>query len=584
MPFVLPELEDNPDGWGPLSSPAQFSDLPFAPFEKKAFVGRMADWSARAEQYRERRYRDQRQPQVTNEAFTFQEESQDGFNLVDTQKGPLQQPGWDKGMRGRGRGRGGRFGRGRGFHQAAPMGAEAKFNAKFEKKVVKTAAQSKWKKSMAANNYRRWNDRDPVRIRDASVDVRPEWSVMGQFAFSELGKMTISEVPDGVDVHACGTLQPYDKNYDRINPKQEKKLVQSERAFFKVTTSDDPEIARLADDPAHKDVKVFATDAIVSVIMAAPRSAMGWDIVINKVDGRLFLDKRHGSPIDFVSCNETGNDFMSEDPESINHLGKLTAEATLINQHFSQQVLVDGAGSGSERASSASASAGEAPKPHAFAEPVTPFAAEVGPDDPPAAPVAYRYRLFEMGKPPKEGDDDTRVKMVVRTELDAVAKGKQEEDVFLRLFALNEVDARLTSGIDWRQKLDSQRGAVLATELKNNSCKLAKWTLQAMLASADLIKLGYVSRNHARDNNNHVLLGTQTCKPAEFARQINLNANNAWGILKSIVDVCLQLDEGRYLLLKDPNKPIIRLYTIPLDAFEEEEEAAAEEGGAEEED
>ena len=163
MPFVLPELEDNPDGWGPLSSPAQFSDLPFAPFEKKAFVGRMADWSARAEQYRERRYRDQRQPQVTNEAFTFQEESQEGFNLVDTQKGPLQQPGWDKGMRGRGRGRGGRFGRGRGFHQAAPMGAEAKFNAKFEKKVVKTAAQSKWKKSMAANNYRRWNDRDPVR-------------------------------------------------------------------------------------------------------------------------------------------------------------------------------------------------------------------------------------------------------------------------------------------------------------------------------------------------------------------------------------------------------------------------------------
>jgi len=195
------------------------------------------------------------------------------------------------------------------------------------------------------------------------------------------------------------------------------------------------------------------------------------------------------------------------------------------------------------------------------------------------------------------------------------------------------VDARLTSGIDWRQKLDSQRGAVLATELKNNSCKLAKWTLQAMLASADLIKLGYVSRNHARDNNNHVLLGTQTCKPAEFARQINLNANNAWGILKSIVDVCLKLDEGRYLLLKaraapvashgartsfglcpsgrrphtsrgalpapthartpplppapwpqDPNKPIIRLYTIPLDAFEEEEEAAAEEGGAEEED
>ena len=32
--------------------------------------------------------------------------------------------------------------------------------------------------------------------------------------------------------------------------------------------------------------------------------------------------------------------------------------------------------------------------------------------------------------------------------------------------------------VDWRQKLDTQRGAVLANELKNNACKLAKWTVQ----------------------------------------------------------------------------------------------------------
>ena len=80
----------------------------------------------------------------------------------------------------------------------------------------------------------------------------------------------------------------------------------------------------------------------------------------------------------------------------------------------------------------------------------------------------------------------------------------------MRLYALNEVDAKLTNGIDWRQKLESQRGAVLATELKNNSAKLAKWTLQATLAGADLIKLGYVSRLHSRDAYNHVILGTQS--------------------------------------------------------------------------
>ena len=39
---------------------------------------------------------------------------------------------------------------------------------------------------------------------------------------------------------------------------------------------------------------------------------------------------------------------------------------------------------------------------------------------------------------------------------------------------------RLAHGVDWRQKLDSQRGAVVATELKNNSCKLAKWTVSVI--------------------------------------------------------------------------------------------------------
>ena len=96
--------------------------------------------------------------------------------------------------------------------------------------------------------------------------------------------------------------------------------------------------------------------------------------------------------------------------------------------------------------------------------------------------------------------------------------------------------------------------------------------LQALLAGADLIKLGYVSRVHPKDSFNHVVLGTQTYKPKEFATQINLNINNAWGILKAIIDLCLQLDEGRYLLLKDPNKPVMRLYTVPDNAFTNNEE------------
>ena len=49
---------------------------------------------------------------------------------------------------------------------------------------------------------------------------------------------------------------------------------------------------------------------------------------------------------------------------------------------------------------------------------------------------------------------------------------------------------QLSGGVDWRKKLDSQRGAVLATELKNNSCKIAKWAMAAILAGSHFIKFG----------------------------------------------------------------------------------------------
>ena len=53
---------------------------------------------------------------------------------------------------------------------------------------------------------------------------------------------------------------------------------------------------------------------------------------------------------------------------------------------------------------------------------------------------------------------------------------------------------------DWRKKLESQPGAVLATEMKNNNCKLAKWTVQAVMAGAKLMKIAYVARNNQRNN------------------------------------------------------------------------------------
>ena len=38
--------------------------------------------------------------------------------------------------------------------------------------------------------------------------------------------------------------------------------------------------------------------------------------------------------------------------------------------------------------------------------------------------------------------------------------------------------------------------------------------------------------------------------------------------MKSIVDLCMKLNEGKYALVKDLSKPQVRIYEVPVDAFE----------------
>uniref|UniRef100_A0A3Q3N3N1 Eukaryotic translation initiation factor 3 subunit D n=1 Tax=Mastacembelus armatus TaxID=205130 RepID=A0A3Q3N3N1_9TELE len=190
------------------------------------------------------------------------------------------------------------------------------------------------------------------------------------------------------------------------------------------------------------------------------------------------------------------------------------------------------------------------------------------------ASVAYRYRHWKLG-------DD--IDLIVRCEHDGVMTGANGEVSFINVKTLNEWDSRYCNGVDWRQKLDSQRGAVLATELKNNSYKLARWTCCAMLAGSEYLKLGYVSRYHVKDSARHVILGTQQFKPNEFASQINLSMENAWGILRCVIDICRKLDEGKYLILKDPNKQVIRVYSLPDGTFSSDEEEEEEEDEEDEE-
>jgi translation initiation factor 3 subunit D len=53
---------------------------------------------------------------------------------------------------------------------------------------------------------------------------------------------------------------------------------------------------------------------------------------------------------------------------------------------------------------------------------------------------------------------------------------------------------------------------------------------------------------------------------------MNLSLSNGWGIVRTIVDMCLKREDGKYVLVKDPNKPTLRLYQVPAGSFEDDEE------------
>ncbi len=159
---------------------------------------------------------------------------------------------------------------------------------------------------------------------------------------------------------------------------------------------------------------------------------------------------------------------------AINTATSLSLEATYINQNFGFQSVIENA----------------PPPPADFANP-NPF---YGPEETePLASCGYRYRLFDLGI-----TEDEDIKICVRTEVDAYIPGSgnpRDGQGLVTIRALNEFDPRAQGAggaPDWRAKLDSQRGAVVATEMKNNSCKLAKWTVQSVLAGAELMKVGYV--------------------------------------------------------------------------------------------
>lgn len=592
--FSVPFVAANLDSWGPPGvgvevdnpnappSSGKFLELPYSAFSRSDRLGRAADFTnlSRGDRSRFNRHNnrydkvDRHNNKTRNENDANNDDSEnESFQLVDTSKATTvkrfvppaakrrqhtarlrqvnarrQQQGGtaysslskQEGFGGRGRGamggRGGRGGRGRGRGRGY------------------------------YNNNR--IDRQP------SVAVQPDWVKMEELDLAKITKNlsggsgdsskkskkgASDEIPLPEDVLWCGFLDPYNEAYDKITARQPVPLKRmATKEFYPVTTTDDPVLEKLAVDgiggAGDGDRKsIFVTDNILAHLMTCSRSVYPWDLVIQKTaGGLLFLDKRDNSQLDFLTVWETAYNAPQplkdgEDGDNnINTPERLGLEATTINQNFSQQILKK---SGRK----------EMGLPN-------PFFDEEDADGMEPASVAYRYRKFDL---------DTNTTLICRTELHGIVKKSQ----YMTAFALNEYSppqdaagvSYSTQSQTWRDKIDSQRGSVLANELKNNSFKLAKWTAQSLLAGADQMKIGFCSRSNPKSAYEHVILATQFYRPKDFASQITLSESQMWAMMRMFVSMFHKQEEGKYVLMREPNKAILTLYKVPPETFEEDE-------------
>jgi len=514
MPFNIPVIDDNEEGWGPATIPDQYKEVPYyAPYSKGDKLGKAADWQ---QQYQGKgtRYQKEKTSESTSTIFNWQYQDDDStFQLVDSTRAQTKRVYGRRGFQNRG------------YQQVRQMHQKGQSWQNQPQQVQKGRQLPKAKQNLNRNwNYRPPQSQQniPARKKEPSIEVKPDWKEIETIEFSALNKAS-GEEAQAQDITTAGFSEYYNKAYDRVSTRGEKPLERTDRTFFNVSTSDDPVIRQLASDGVGN---VFGTDVILAHLMAATRSVQPWDIIIHRAGQALFFDK-DGSQLDFVTVNETSADPL--ETTGINSAASLSREATFINQVFSQQVL-------------------QKDEQVKF-EKENPFQSE----GEKVAAVGYKYRKWKIS------DDIT---LVARCEVDGLVK-TEHKDLNLSIKALNEFDLKTT---DWRKRIDTQKGAVLATELKNNANKLTKWTLQALLAGNDSFKLGYVSRVSAKDNSNHVILGVQDYTPKEFATQIGLNHKNVWGVLRRLIETCMKLPTGKYIIMRDPDRNALKLYAVPDDS------------------
>lgn len=388
----------------------------------------------------------------------------------------------------------------------------------------KSATASKQKQSTVTRTPTVQRPAVKRTYRELTVAIQSSWGLIAELSKPNNDKLAY-EVSAPEDVAEYGILMTYKKSQDSQVTPNKPKVLNSKQVDLKqintLTASADPVL-----ESVKGSANVLITDTVLVTLMTMSRSVYPWDITVTKSNGKIVFDKSEDSVLDQLTMNENNPEHMPDEDEpeaSPNNPKKLSEEALRVNRAFLLESLVEP----SQKLGSVQTE----------------------------EPGVFKYRKWTIGD----------YQILVRTEIDAKAI-EEGVAVPLRLFTVNEYDSNITGG--YADKLDTRKGFIFSNEIKNNSCKMSKWALKAQLAGVEFVRIAYVTRQHFASPDKHNLLSVQKIRTKDLLQNLNLAYNNSWGVFKFVLDTIKNQQDGKYAIVKDHLKQVVRIYT----AFEEIDE------------
>eukprot|EP01061_Rhynchopus_euleeides_P042987 TRINITY_DN74_c0_g1_i1.p2 TRINITY_DN74_c0_g1~~TRINITY_DN74_c0_g1_i1.p2 ORF type:complete len:565 (+),score=264.49 TRINITY_DN74_c0_g1_i1:70-1764(+) len=560
MTFNLPVMYDHPTGWGPPRHEDNLPfDIPYQPFSKSDRLSRIAEWVP-PDTMRGRGRGGRYVPAFIREREEREKAKQEGdpeekWTTADYHKNTRTRR-----MRGRGRG-----GMNRGAQGRRPGGGG---------RGAASVPKSRKKPDLRDPGFRRKDVH-----RTASIDVKHSWTMKTTIPLSDLKKhaeiaktdQTGVQIPKEETLVTNGEALQFNPVFEKPSVREPMNMVNMKRALEFCSVTESPIMKTLIKDIAPQGgTQFYATEEILATLMCARQSINSWDISIERINDIYFLDWRKGSSVDRFSVNESAQDPPAhEEPQNateeqkINIQPKLMRELTSVSHSLSQQVMKQQPVTGKRAVKEAPLS--EELQDHLADEKMT------------AAKVIYRYKKWDVKQ---SRDDENPMRIVARTHID----GYVDATSTLRTFAYFD-----PTGIAWKQKLPMQEGAVTASEIKNNTCRVAKQTAMTLLSGADYMRMGFVARKRSDNATSHHLLHmTKVQSPHNMCMTISQTYRGMWNVLnKILLDIVKAKDPSknhqRFVLLKEPNKGSLTLYDTHVDQDESESEDEEEEEEEEEE-